>query len=233
MSIEMTNEITSHQQPRIYAIPGLAMQQGIFARLSLKLGPIHPVNWLEPQASDESFDGYCQRMAAQMDTRYPIILIGMSFGGIVATRISQMIPIHQLILISSLKASTERPPIMSLGKYFPVYKLSTESGRTRTAKLWGPLFGLDDEETLDLCLPMFNAHSKRYWNWGVEQVIKWENETYPDHILHLHGDKDLIFPDRYLGAHVRIPGGDHFMVYKQAIEISEHINAVLAERISL
>ena len=78
---------------------------------------------------------------------------------------------------------------------------------------------------------MFNAHSKSYWNWGIEQVINWQNTHYPEHILHLHGNSDHIFPDKYLGPHIQIAGGDHFMVYKQAEEISQHINRVLADRL--
>jgi pimeloyl-ACP methyl ester carboxylesterase len=217
--------------PPIYAIPGLGMSPAIFDRLTLDLGPIHPISWIEPEDIQESFDHYCLRLSAQIDHHEgPIVLIGMSFGGLMAQRMTQMLPVDRLILISTLKASSEMPHWLRLMRQVPIYRLQNSWGRNRTFKLWAPRFGIDTQPFIDFCRPMFNAHSDTYFQWAVRQIVSWENDTYPQGLLHLHGDADDIFPHRYLGPHHAIKGGDHFMVYKQAEELSLLINAALADQ---
>lgn len=213
----------------LYAIPGLGMTPEIFTRLRLAHGPIRPVAWIEPDDPQETFDHYCLRLSAQIDHHGPINLIGMSFGGMVAQRLARMLPVRQVVLVSTIKTSDEKPPWLRLMQQVPLYRFHYRWGRNGTRALWAPRFGIDTSEFVEFCQPMFDGHSDQYFRWAVRQIVHWHNPTHPAHTLHLHGDADEIFPTRYLGQHTNLAGGDHFMVYKRADEISRLINAYLTQ----
>ncbi len=218
----------------IYAIPGLGMTPAIFDRLSLAQGPILPVSWIEPIDAEETFDHYCLRLSAQIDHHdRPVVLIGMSFGGMVAQRLARMLPVASLVLISTLETADELPPWLRLMRQVPLYRFQYRWGRNRTKSFWAPRFGIDTSAFIDFCSPMFDAHSDEYFRWAVKQIVYWENATHPANTLHLHGDADEIFPPQYLGPRQMIAEADHFMVYKRAEELSPMIDAYLdAPRLS-
>ncbi|EMS87993.1 hypothetical protein LEP1GSC074_1850 [Leptospira noguchii str. Hook] len=57
---------------------------------------------------------YSKRLLSQIDTKNEIILIGVSFGGIVALEISKHISVKQIIIISSIKSVSEKPILYRL-----------------------------------------------------------------------------------------------------------------------
>ncbi|EMO28852.1 hypothetical protein LEP1GSC170_2989 [Leptospira interrogans serovar Bataviae str. HAI135] len=57
---------------------------------------------------------YSKRLLSQIDTKNEIILIGVSFGGIVALEISKHISVKQIIIISSIKSDSEKPILYRL-----------------------------------------------------------------------------------------------------------------------
>lgn len=68
----------------IYFIPGLCFDQRLFENLKLNSGSLHFLNWLEPD-ENESLVNYVNRFSKLIEVKdRKIILVGHSFGGIVA-----------------------------------------------------------------------------------------------------------------------------------------------------
>jgi hypothetical protein len=83
--------------------------------------------------------------------------------------------------------------------------------------------GVTNKEERDMVRNYRKNVDPLYLEWAVHQVINWRNKWQPDHIVHIHGDKDKIFPvKRIAGGHI-IKGGTHFMIYNRAEEISNLI----------
>ncbi|HEX7414621.1 MAG TPA: alpha/beta hydrolase, partial [Bacteroidia bacterium] len=93
----------------IYFISGLGADRRVFKKLSL---PDHfiikHIDWI-PNLKNESLPSYAKRLLAQVDTSQPFSLVGLSFGGIVATELSKIINPRQTIIISSVSVSSQIP----------------------------------------------------------------------------------------------------------------------------
>ena len=94
----------------IYFIPGLAASSKIFERIHLdhNLYDLNYLEWLEPK-KNETLDEYIKRFVALID-KPNAILIGVSFGGIIAQEIAKRIPYQKLVIISSIKSKKEYSP---------------------------------------------------------------------------------------------------------------------------
>ena len=64
-------------------------------------------------------------------------------------------------------------------------------------------------------------------NWSIDAVSKWNNETIPTNLIHIHGDCDKLLPAKPGGKYEIVKGGEHFMVYSKAEEVSGIINKIL------
>lgn len=207
----------------IYAIPGLGVDERIFYALKLEADIVY-LNWLQPHKS-ESLDAYVRRMADNIDREGEIILLGLSFGGVVAQEIAKILPVSKLILLSTMKSSSEKPWKMEVMKYVPLYYLSQGSWRIPLMGILAPLFGIEDKADVDLIQDMFRQFDDDYRMWAIRQICEWEGHEPKIPYLHIHGSKDRIFPIGNIKKPEIILGGNHYMVKQRAAEISEMINA--------
>ena len=93
----------------VYLLPGLANDHTVFSQLELQnVNSIH-IPWVEP-LKKESIEAYALRLCAYITTPNPI-LIGLSFGGMVAIEIAKHIPTQKIILIHQQKANKKFPSI--------------------------------------------------------------------------------------------------------------------------
>ncbi len=91
----------------IYLISGLGADERAFIRLDLKDYAVHYIQWIRPEKK-ESIKSYAHRLKKQITTPNPI-LIGLSFGGIIALEIEQLMEVEKIILLSSVKTKKEIP----------------------------------------------------------------------------------------------------------------------------
>ncbi len=111
---------------KLFCIPGFGVDDKIFGNLKLNAEPVF-INWLNP-LGHESISNYATRMATAIDEDHPILL-GISFGGMIALEIAKQRPVKQIILISSVKSRNELPGRLKLigqlrlNRLFPVRKV--------------------------------------------------------------------------------------------------------------
>lgn len=85
---------------KIYAISGLGADERAFQFLEFPYEVVH-VKWITPEG-DESMSSYAKRLCAQVDTSEPFALVGLSFGGMLATEMCKFIkPVHTILLSSA------------------------------------------------------------------------------------------------------------------------------------
>lgn len=213
---------SSQNEMPIYALSGLGTDERIFSRLSWSQ-PMHYLPWLTPYRR-ETLQSYAARMAAGIPGDQPVIILGLSFGGIVAQEIARIRPVKQLLLLSTIKSAAEKPLAFRLMRYLPLYQLSRGSWRIRTLPYWAPRFGVRDQEEIALLQRMFGEFSDDYRMWAVKQLTHWDSAAPPSvPCTHLHGTADHVFPARYLQGAKLVSGANHFMVYQEPERVSEWI----------
>ena len=113
----------------VYFIPGLAASSQIFNNIKLPSESFETyfLEWFLPSIN-ESLQDYAKRMALQIKHKNPV-LIGVSFGGIVAQEIAKHIETKKVIIISSIKSNNEMPKRMKIAKFTKLYKVLPTTDR--------------------------------------------------------------------------------------------------------
>ncbi|HIP26804.1 MAG TPA: alpha/beta hydrolase, partial [Flavobacteriaceae bacterium] len=94
----------------LYFVPGLAASISIFEYIKLPKAnfKIHLLPWLVPLTKEESIENYAKRMCKSI-TEENHVLVGVSFGGIMAQEMSKISHPLKTIIISSVKHHDEFP----------------------------------------------------------------------------------------------------------------------------
>lgn len=209
---------------RIYFISGLGADQRLFQE-QLKEGiDLQVIPWKTP-LKDESLESYVQRMAAEIPvTTKPVIVGGVSFGGMIALEISKLLKTEKVIIVSSIKNYKELPWHIRMWKYFPVYQILPGNLIKKAGLLARWVFGIINKEELSLFKEMIRDADPAFLKWAILRIVNWQNCVYPDNIVHLHGTHDRIFPIRNIQEpFIPIPGGTHVMI----LSSQEQVNSIL------
>jgi pimeloyl-ACP methyl ester carboxylesterase len=208
----------------IYCISGLGADEQIFTKLKLQGYTLKHIPWLEPMKG-ETMEEYAVRMGSLIKEENAV-LIGVSFGGMMAIEIAKQKHLKKLILVSSIKSTAELPYWMKVAGKLKLDKVLPLRPIKLTEKIADYRLGVSNEEEKQMAKGYRKAANMVYLEWAVNQAINWKNSWQPDHIVHIHGDKDRIFPVRRIASAIVIKEGTHMMIYNRADEIS---NIILKE----
>lgn len=226
-SLTKHNSIPEKAEKNIYCISGLGADRRVFNKLQFKgYQPVH-INWLAPYKQEKLAD-YAKRLAAEI-TDEESILIGLSFGGIVAVEIAKQIAVDKVILISSVKSSQETPWYFKIFRWLPVHLLIPFKNL-----LWAVywliswFFSLENQAEKKLLKAILVDTDAQFLKWAINQVVYWNNQIIPDRIFHLHGTSDRIFPLKFIQPDLTIEGGGHFMIMNRAERVSQIIDRIIS-----
>jgi pimeloyl-ACP methyl ester carboxylesterase len=205
----------------IYCISGLGADEKIFTRLQLKGYELIHIPWLKPHPQ-EKIEEYAKRMAMAIQHDSPV-LVGVSFGGMIGIEIAKQLPLQKLIIVSSIKSANELPQWMRVAGALSLNKLVPMRSYKFTEKIGNNRLGVSTEEERIMVTNYRKKNDPVYLDWAIHQVLNWKNNWHPENIVHIHGDKDRIFPVKKISAHHIIREGTHLMIYNRAEEISRTI----------
>jgi len=210
------------KRKKVYLISGLGADSRLF-KYQLELDyDFHKLEWLKV-ARGETLAAYAKRMSAGIDESEPYSIVGCSMGGIVAIEMLKFLNPDKVVLISSLKTKHEKSWISKVANSLKLYYLL--SGHIfKWAAVWRRFFfGKLNEEEEKLFDAMLRAADPFFMKWGLHRVVTWNNEDEFSNVVHIHGDKDSVFPFRNIKNAIRIPGGSHLMVINRAKEVNAHL----------
>ncbi len=88
----------------VYLISGLGADRTVFRNLIFSEGvKIHYLDWITPKTK-ESLRDYALRLAEGIDTSRTFCIMGLSFGGMLATEMTSVLKPQRTILISSISS---------------------------------------------------------------------------------------------------------------------------------
>ncbi|NJO77146.1 MAG: alpha/beta hydrolase [Cyanobacteria bacterium RM1_2_2] len=211
----------------IYFISGLGADERVFRLLKFEgYRPVH-IHWLEPKHREPIAD-YAKRLAVQIQSNSPIV-IGLSFGGMIAVEIAKQIEVEKVILISSVKDKFEVPFYFRLFRWFQIHRILPYKNLRWLGYIiacW--LFGLESLAERTLMKAILLDTDIRFMKWALHQLITWDNETVPDHLYQIHGTSDRVFPICFVQPNFVLERGGHFMIMNRANQISALLEKIMA-----
>lgn len=211
----------------VYLMPGMAANPTIFEYIKLPEPrfKIHWLKWFMPLLK-EPIEDYALRMTQKIKHENPV-LIGVSLGGILVQEMSKHIKLRQLVIVSSIKANTELPRKMRIARMTKIYKLLPTGLVSNIEFFEKYAFGETVIKRLKLYKKYLSVNDKRYLDWGIEEIINWKQESPIEGIIHIHGEKDNVFPIKNISKCISIKGGTHVMIINKFKWFNENLPQLL------
>ncbi|TCK68922.1 hypothetical protein DFQ05_0432 [Winogradskyella wandonensis] len=217
------------KKTHVYLMPGMAANPSIFEYIKLpeEQFEIHWLEWKIPN-TNESLESYAKRMIEEIK-HTNIVLLGVSFGGILVQEMSKYMSLRKLFVVSSVKSHHDLPKRMKLLKFTKAYKLLPTQLVSNIDMLAKYAFGETIKKRVELYKKYLSVNDKKYLDWAIEQVVCWDQEEPNDSAIYIHGDKDLVFPHTCSEDCIVIKGGTHIMIINKYKWFNENLPKLILE----
>ncbi|HEY9044550.1 MAG TPA: alpha/beta hydrolase [Ohtaekwangia sp.] len=208
----------------LYLLSGLGADKRVFECLDLSAYRATYIEWLVPLRTD-TLVTYAQRLRSQITVSNPV-LVGVSFGGMIAVEIGKQITTEKIILISSAETQQDIPLYY---RFMGLIRFNRLMPRGQFKKLTGItawLFGVSTPGDRQMLHEIIDQTDEIFLEWAIEQIIHWKNKTMLMNVVHIHGTSDRVLP--YSKADYTIMQGGHFMIVNRSHEINTIIRKELA-----
>lgn len=205
---------------KIYGISGLGADKRVFKYLNLEHDLI-PIDWIKPKKRETLIE-YSERLIKKYEigNEEEFGILGVSFGGLVATEISKLKKPKFTILISSVETRKELTGIIKLVGKLKLIELIPEKLLNPPKIVAHFMFGTKKKELLN---SIIDDTDLSFTKWAVRELMLWNNETRLVNLIKIGGTKDKLLPPKGQNT-ILIENGEHLMIVDKAKQVSEIIN---------
>lgn len=213
----------------VYLMPGMGAGPEIFEyiRLPEDKFEIHLLHWKLP-LKNEPIRDYAQRMCSEV-AHQNCVLIGVSLGGIVVQEMNHFLSVKRLIIVSSVKSKFELPRKMRFAKITGAYRFLPTSLLNHTAQLQRFPLGKFVKKRLQLYQRYMEMSDRSYLDWAIDSIVHWKREHPINGVVHIHGEKDIVFPIKYIHDCIVVPEGTHIMIINKYRWFNKHLPTLINE----
>jgi pimeloyl-ACP methyl ester carboxylesterase len=217
---------------KLYLVPGFLTDKTIYKSfLEDDRFDVEVLEFISTLSKEETIESYASRLFETIDKTQPFSILGTSFGGLLAVEISKIVKPEKIIFVSSAKNRKELNPLMKVSGSSNLLDFVSDSFVKKTIttgysigkKLVTPIKEIHSEDIEN----MVNRIDGRLEKWIIKKINNWQGENPIVNYLHLHGDKDPVFPIKNIENCITIKGGTHNMIVNKSEEIKELVLAFL------
>lgn len=209
----------------LYIFSGLGADESVFQRLDFSGFNTTFVKWIAPNETD-TIEHYATRLLEQIKTSKPI-LIGLSFGGLMAIEVAKQIETEKVIIIASAKTKDEIPFYYRFAGQLRLHKLLPTSILKSSNAITNWFFGTSSSFDKQLLKQILIDTDPIFLKWAIDKVVRWANQTPIQNLFHIHGTTDRILPFRFVICNAAIKNGGHLMTLNKA----EELNGILKQQL--
>jgi len=217
---------------QLILLPGLGSDHRLLEPQRAEFPQLAVPAWIPP-LNGESLPHYAARMAETIAPSHdaPLILGGVSFGGMLAYEMSRHLKPDAVVLIASCRTRQGLRPIYRAGRWLlPLVPVQAWS----IAKLLsGPVVRIRlgvPPARRDLAVRMFKEMDSRFMHWVLQAILRWEPTLLQGiRVFQIHGRCDLLIPARRVEADELIPDGGHLINVTHAERVNVFIRKALEQ----
>ncbi len=209
----------------LYIFTGLGGDERIFQHLDFSGFSVTFIKWNIPKKNQDIQD-YATQLLSQIKSDKPV-LIGLSFGGLMAIEIAKQIKTEKVILIASAKTKSEIPFYYRIAGRIGVHKLIPVRIYKKQNILPNWAFRSKLTPERQLLQQILAETNPVFLKWAIDKIVTWENQTIVENIFHIHGSHDRLLPKRYIKSNITIQNGGHLITLSKA----DDINRILRQEI--
>ena len=158
-----------------------------------------------------------------------MVLLGVSLGGLLVQEMVKYIQVKKVIIVSSVKSRFELPKRMLFARYTRIHKL-LPTGLVNNVELIAKYaFGESVTKRLSLYERYLSVRDKGYIDWCIHELVNWKQEVPCDNLVHIHGEKDTVFPMRNIAHCIPVKNGTHTMIMHRAKWFNENLPTIILE----
>jgi len=205
---------------RVYFISGLGADRRVFEALDLSWCEPVFVSWIKP-LRQESLTDYAGRLRQQINDPAPVV-VGISFGGMLAAEMLRADPSMRVILLASVQNSQQLPRWYRLGKYLPLYRILPRFLLLPGGIMGQWLFGARSVPARQTFKQIVQNTDLDFVRWAIGSILHWRSASVtPLRVTHIHGTKDRILPCPAGASVHRVDGGEHLLPLEHSATISQ------------
>jgi pimeloyl-ACP methyl ester carboxylesterase len=210
-----------------FFISGLGADERVFSKLGdLGANKVF-IEWLTNH-DNESLHSYSQRLIDEYNIQQGDLLVGLSFGGLIAQQIAEILGMKTVILISSFRTKEDLKMIFNKGLTYRLHKLIPNVKSDLVANLVANFLNSGTASSRSIISEMVQSTDMSLMNWSIEKIYQQDTELAPGITkVNLIGSKDRIVKPWHNDTTHLIEGGSHFMVYEHAEIVSGMIRELV------
>ena len=213
----------------VYLMPGMAASPSIFDGINLDKAQynVFKLKWHIPEKGI-SLQDYAKQICAQIPHKNPVLL-GVSFGGLLVQEMAKHIKTKKVIAVSCVKSHTELPKRMLFAKYTKAHRLLPTGLVNNVELLAKYAFGETVTKRLHLYEQYLSVRDKYYIDWSIDKIVNFKQDKPLKNLIHIHGDKDNVFPITNIKNCVCVKNGTHTMIIHRAKWFNENLSALISK----
>lgn len=199
----------------------------IFDRLNLDHSKFELIilEWFLPINIKESIENYALRFSKLINKPNAIIL-GVSFGGVIAIEIAKIIPVRKVILISSVKNNYEIPTYIKLAAKLRLYAILPLRQIPTIEKIIVTFGNKSTKKIFKQYQYYLNYKHPLHIQWVIKNLGNWNHSTNQQNIYQIHGTKDWLLPIKNIQPDKTLKNGTHAIIITKANTIGTIIESL-------
>jgi pimeloyl-ACP methyl ester carboxylesterase len=211
---------------KVYFIPGLAADKRVFRHIRLPDGfDAVYMEWVAPE-KQENLQEYAFRLATQIDTKESFIIIGLSFGGMLAIEIAKKFNPYKVILIASVPHHQHLPSYYRTAYRAGLHRIIGVN-MMKKAVFLKRYFTSESRDDKTIVRQMARDIDPDFIRWAIRAIMNWKTDDQVIELHHIHGTRDYILPSTFTNPQYKIQGAGHLMIFNRAEEINRILFSIL------
>jgi hypothetical protein len=203
---------------KIYCLGGLVKDDQIFQNINPEGIELVHIKYVKP-LKGESISKYSKRLFKKLKLPKKYQLLGVSFGGMIATEFVKIRRPEKLYLVSTISHVTQVPLKFRIALLLKLHKIFPRSLSKYKKFISRHLTGIKKKSDQIHINKLLSQMDIEFLKWALESLYKWKN-TFVPNAIRIHGTKDRIIPYRG-NVDFPIKDGSHFIMTNRREEIAK------------